>query len=80
VDGISEIVGFDHIVLFVAPEAMLWAEGRADIHAGRDERVEAVREIARHRRGVSQKRDPLTLERPEQFRIGKQTVDTEQGH
>jgi hypothetical protein len=54
VDRIGEVVGLHHIVLLVAAKAMLRAESGGDVHASADQCVDAVREVARDRCGVSE--------------------------
>ena len=71
----------DHIVLLVALQPMLRAEGGAEADAGAcGERIEAVDEIAGDRGGVRDQRDALALERGTERGVGEQPVDTEQGH
>ena len=80
VHRISEIVRFHHIILLVTAQAMLRTESSRNVHSGRRERVEAVREVARDRRGMRQKCHALTLQRAPQLRLGEQPVDSEQSH
>ena len=80
VDRVGEVVGLDHIVLLVAPEAVLRPEGGGDIHACGDQGVEAVREVLGNRCRMSEKRDALAVERPAQFGVGKEAIDSEEGH
>ena len=51
----------DHIVLLVAAQAVLRAEGGGDVDAGGGERVEAVGEVAGHRGGMGEQGDALAL-------------------
>ena len=78
VDRIDIILGLDHIVLLVAAQAVLRPERRGQLDvAKRGERVEAVRQVARHRRGMGQQRDALAGERRAKRGVGKQPFDAE---
>jgi hypothetical protein len=80
VDRIGEVVGLDHIVLLVAAQPMLRAEGGGEVHAGGGERVEAVGEVAGDGRGVREQARRACLRAAAQLRLGEQPVDSEQGH
>ena len=77
IDGIGLVAGLDHIVLLVALQTMLWAEGAGDVHPGGDQCVERMGEIPRHRSRMRDERDAFAVERPAQGGVGKQPVDTE---
>ncbi len=79
-DRVGEILRLHHIVLLIAPEAMLGAERGAEVEAHGRQSIEAVGEVAGHRGGVREQRDALAFERPAKSRVGEQPVDSEQGH
>ena len=77
-DGVGEIRRLDHVVLLVAAQAVLRAEGRADRQPRkRRERVQAVCEIARHRCGVREQRETLADERRAYTRLVEEPVNAE---
>ena len=76
--GSVKSVGLDHIVLLVAAQAVLRTERGGQVEAGGGERVEAVGQVAGHRRRMREQRDALAFERLAQFRVGEQPVDSEQ--
>ena len=77
VDRIVEVGQLHHIVLLVAAQPVLRPERRGDVHARRDQRVEAVRQVRRHRRRMREQRDAAALQLAEQLGVGEQAVDTE---
>ena len=56
---------------------MLRAEQGGDVQPRRDQRVEAVSQVRRHRCGMREQRDALALKRLAQFRFGEQPIDAE---
>ncbi len=50
------------------------------LEPGRDERIEAVREVAGDRCRMGEDRDAFAFQRLAQFRLGEQPVNSEQGH
>ena len=73
---IELVRSLDHVILFVALEAMLRAKGAGDIEARRDQGIEAVRQVFRNRRRMSDQRDALSFERLAQFGVCQQAIDT----
>ena len=73
------VVGrLDHVVLFVAAQAVLWAKGRAQAHLGQGrERVDAVRELARDRGRVGQQGHASALQWRAQSGFRQQAFDAE---
>jgi hypothetical protein len=80
VDRIGKVLGLDHIVLLVAPQAVLRAERGGNVEASANERVEAMREITSYRGGMGEQRNALAFQRPTKLRLREEPVDTEQGH
>ncbi len=75
--GIVEVRRLDHVVLLVAAQAVLRAEGGGQLHvARRGQRIERMREICRDRRGMRQQRDALAGQRLAQRRLRQQTIDS----
>ena len=58
---------------------MLRPEHRSNVDPGRDERIEAVRQVGGHRSGMREQRDALSLKRRAKRGVGEQAVDTEKG-
>ena len=59
---------------------MLRAEHGRDVEPGRDQRVEAMRQVLRDRGGMREERDALAFQRAAKLGLGEQPVDSEQGH
>ena len=75
---IREIRRLDHVVLLVAAQAVLRPERRRELDVGqRRQRVERVREIARHRRGMREQRDALAAQALAQRARSEQPIQTE---
>ena len=78
VDRIGEVGRFDHIVLLVAPEAVLRAEGGADPEvAARGEGIERMRQVFRDRSGMGEQGDAPARKRGAQSGVGEEPVDAE---
>ena len=78
--GIDLIRGLDHIVLLVALDPVLRAERGGDVHAGRNQGIEAVRQVTRQAGGVRDQGNALALELGQKCRVGKQPIDTGNSH
>ena len=75
---VDEVGGLDHIVLLVALDPVLRAEGGGEVEVGqRGEGVETVRQVGGDRGGMGEQGDAAAGERAAQFRFGEQAVDTE---
>ena len=75
---VDEVGRLDHVVLLVAAQAVLRAEGGAERQVGQGgERIERVGEVAGDRGRVGKERDPATGERAAQLGIGEQAVEAE---
>ena len=74
---VGEVLRLHHIVLFVAPEAVLRPEGGGELEADRGERVERVSEVFSHRSGMREQRDTLAFERLAESGVGEEPVDAE---
>ena len=61
VDRVGEVLGLDHIVLLVAAQAMLRTERGGQLDDRRRQGVEAVGEVAGHRRGMGKQGHALAL-------------------
>ena len=78
VQRVEEIGRFDHVVLLVAAQAMLRAEGGAQIDVGQGhQRVERMGEVGRYRGRVGEQRHAATGQRAAQGGVGEQAVDAE---
>src|SRR5690606_21888201 len=78
VHRIDEVRRLDHVVLLVAAQPVLRAERGGDLDvAARGKRVERVREILSHGRGVSEQREPASAQRGAQRAFRQQAIDTE---
>ena len=76
--GVVVVRRFDHVVLLVAAQAVLGTEGGDDAKiANSRERIERVREIARHRCRVSEQRDAAAGQRLAQRRLFQETIKAE---
>ena len=70
---------FHHVVLFVATQTVLRAEGGGKSHLGQHrQRVECVDEFFRHRSGMRQQRDAAAPERADEFGVDEQAVESGQ--
>ena len=75
---IEEVGRLDHVVLLVAAQAVLRAEGGGELDVGQGrQRVERVRQVARHRRRMGEQGDAAAVERRAQGGVGEQAVDAE---
>ncbi len=75
---VEEIRRLHHVVLLVAAQTVLRAEGGAemDIRQRRQD-IHRVGQVARHRGWMGQQGDTTTLERGAQSRVFKQAVNAE---
>ena len=75
---IDEVGRLDHVVLLVAAQAVLRAEGRREPQVPeRGQRIERMREVGRDRSRMRQQRDAASAQVLAQPGIGTQTVDRE---
>ncbi len=77
---VREVRGLHHIVLEVASDTVLRSENSRHVQSRREQGVEAVRQVLRDRRRMSEKRDALAFERAAKLGVSEQPVDSEQGH
>src|SRR5439155_20470309 len=78
VHGIREVRRLDHVVLLVAAKAVLRPERRREPHVATcRERVDRVRQVARHRRGMRDEPDPPAGQRAAKRRVVEQSIQTE---
>jgi len=77
-DRIIEIGRFDHVVLLVAAQAMLWTKGsrQPDVRAG-GKRIEAVHQRFCHRCRVGEEGDAPASQRRTQTGVRKEPVYAE---
>ncbi len=68
---------FHHIVLEIAAHAMLRPENRGDVQTRRDQRVETVRQVRRHRRRMGEQGDALARKRRAKRGVGEKAIDAE---
>jgi hypothetical protein len=81
VNRVPEIVRLDHVVLLVAAQAVLRAEGSGEFDAAeRGQGVHGVRQVASHRGGMGEQGHALAVQRFLQFRVAEQAVDSEIHH
>jgi hypothetical protein len=76
VQRIGEVLGFDHIVLLVAAQAVLWTERCAELQAGCGERIQSVPQIRRNGGRMGQISDTLAFQRLAQGRVGQEAIET----
>ena len=75
---VEEIRRFDHVVLLVAAQAVLRAEGGAQLDVGQGgEGVERMRQVGGDRGRVGEQGDALAGQRAAQGGVGEQAVDAE---
>ena len=75
---VEEIRRFDHVVLLVAAQAVLRAEGGGQLEVGQGgEGVERMRQVGRHRSRVGEQGDAAAGQRAAQGGVGEQAVDAE---
>jgi hypothetical protein len=79
ISRIGEVGRLHHIILQVAANTVLRPEHRGHVDPGRHQRIDAVRQVGRHRGGMREQRDALALEWFAKRRIGEQAVDAEEG-
>src|SRR6478752_10272142 len=78
VHRIAVVRRLDHVVLFIAAQAVLWSEGGADLDvAARDKRIKRMRQILRYRSWMREQGHALAFERCAQCRFGDESIDTE---
>ena len=78
VHRINEIRGLDHVVLLVAPEAVLGPERGGDLEAAHGHQgIQRVLETGRHGCGVREQSDAPASELPAQAAIGEELVNAE---
>ena len=76
---VVKVGGLNHVVLLVAAQSVLRAEGRAELHVpDRRERIERMREIGRHRCGVCNERNAFAREGSSQSGVTEEAVDAEE--
>ena len=77
-DRVVEVLRLDHVVLLVATQAMLRAEGggELDVAAG-GERIERMRQVGRDRCGMREQSNAPAFERRPQGGFGDKAVDAE---
>ena len=69
---------FDHVVLLVAAQTVLRAEGGRELQvAAGGQRIERMAEVGRDRSGMRQKRQPLTPKRRAKSRLREKAIDAE---
>ena len=77
-DRVVEVRALDHVVLLVAAQPVLRAEGGGQLHvAERGQRVQRVGQVCRHRGGMGQQGYAAAGERLAQFRLGEEPIDSE---
>jgi hypothetical protein len=70
VDRVAKILRLDHVVLLVATQSVLRAEGGGDVEpSDRAQRIERVLEVGGHRRGMREQRDASAFELLQEFVI-----------
>ena len=75
---VAEVRRFDHVVLLVAAQAVLRAEGGGQFEVGQGgQRVERVGEVGGDRGGMGEQGDAAAGERRAQGGVGEQAVDAE---
>ena len=75
---VEEVRRFDHVVLLVALDSMLRAEGGAQLELGQGgQRVERMRQVGGDRGGVGEQGDALAGQRAAPGGVGEQAVDAE---
>ncbi len=78
VHRVGEVGGLDHVVLLVAPQAVLRPErGREPEAAHRAQGVQGMNQVARHRGGVSQQRHASSAQRLAELGLLDQAVNSE---
>ena len=78
VHRIVEVRRLDHVVLLVAAQAVLRAEGGGELDvAARGQRIERMGQVCGDRGRMRQQRDALALERRAQGGFGEQAIDAE---
>ena len=77
-DRIAVVRRLDHVVLLVAAQPVLRAEGGGELHVvACAERIERVRQVARDGGRMRKQRHAAALERRAQFWFGDEPVDSE---
>ena len=80
---IEEVRRLDHVVLLVAAQSVLGAEGGAQLQIGEGRQgVDGVRQVGGDRRRVRDQGDAAAAQRPAQVRVGEQAVKSglQDGH
>ena len=73
---IAEVRRLDHVVLLVAAQAMLRAEGGADLHvAAGGQRIQCVRQVFGDGSGMREQCHALARERRAQGGFGDESID-----
>ncbi len=68
----------DHVVLLVAPKAVLRAEGGGEVHPGqRRQSIQGVRQVRGHRGWMREQGHAAAFQRRAQLRVGDEAIDAE---